>query len=176
MAAYRGPLEMVRLLLPAMPASLLNKSNIDGSTPLCSATAGAHNGNKKRYENIVSLLLSAGANQVPPFPVYQDCPPKVAMQAGCEGIVRVLLKKGLESIGGAAQMVPLALYITVTECRVNVIRMLLAAEGEDKMARWAGSGYTGMTMLHHSMVRASTKVVDVLLASGRRRRFVDKRS
>lgn len=157
-AADGGNPEMIACVLSLAPRSLHRLSS-DGKSALHVA---AVNGNA----DAVSLLLSAGATH-PVTMDHEHCPLTVAVVCEHEDVVRVLVERGLDALGGAAYIVPIALAGAVSRGRRRILRMVLAAEGEEKQTQWTRCpGFMAGTLLHYAAGYIVPGSVSGLLAAG----------
>eukprot|EP00752_Nemacystus_decipiens_P002746 g2564.t1 len=131
-AAYGGRVELVDMLLSEPSLSTLNHVTDDGKTPLLVAVEFTH-------PVVLARLVAAGASQSAALSLdnYQ-CPFKSSLMAKREDLLRVLgTPRGMEAVGGAAQVIPNALACVKLRGVSRVLSLVLAAEGEERRAFWA---------------------------------------
>ncbi|CAM9480918.1 unnamed protein product [Hapterophycus canaliculatus] len=157
-ASYHEEPELMDMLLSIAPETV-NHFAKDGSTPLYMASGFGK-------EELVSLLLSAGAKQPPSGLAMTRCPLEIAVTNNNEEVVRVLLDRGVEAIGGP-RVFPNALNLAVMrKGRTGTLRMLLAAEGDDRRQHWANVFFELSPMLGWAVASNSLKEAAILLRAG----------
>lgn len=131
-AAYSGNVELMDMLLSEPSLSTLNSITRDGKTPMVVATEFQH-------PAALARLVSAGASQSAARGLSQyQCPFQSAVVAKDVDLVRVFVtRRGLEAVGGAASVIPKALACVRLRGAATVLRLVLAAEGEERQAVWA---------------------------------------
>lgn len=157
--AYRGYMDLVDSLHSRAPATL-NRSASKGQTPLFLACVGGH-------ESVVSRLLSLGAMQpVPADDSSRMLPLSAAVSKGFLGVVRILINEGgIKAVGGWSAL-PDALYTAVQVHQAKILRLLLAASGEDRRSEWANANIEGRHLLHYAAGFCRRSAVGVLLEAG----------
>ncbi|CAN0276436.1 unnamed protein product, partial [Laminaria digitata] len=158
-AAVNGRVGLAHVLYAAAPATL-NRCSSFGETPLCLACVGGH-------EGMVSKLLSLGAME-PPMPLVDDAlsPLLVAVCKGFMGVVRILLEEeGFRAIGGRRAL-PDALYNAIRYRQTRILRLLLAAEGDEKRSELANTSIGGAHPLHFGAAFCCPAAVSILLEAG----------
>ncbi|CAM9568856.1 unnamed protein product, partial [Laminaria digitata] len=119
---------------------------------------------------MLSKLLSLGAID-PPMPLDEEIlsPLLVAVYRGFVGVVRILLgEAGFRAIGGRRAL-PDALYNAVRFCRARMLRLLLAAEGEEKRSELANTNICDKhyrRLLHVGARFCCPAAVSILLEAG----------
>lgn len=158
--AYLGYVDLVGTLHSRAPATL-NRSASKGQTPLFLACTGGH-------ESVVSQLLSLGAMQpVPADDSNSMLPLTTAVSKGFLGVVRVLInERGIRAIGGWTAALPSALCTAVQAHQARILRLLLAASGEDRRSEWANTNVKGRHLLHYAAGYCCHAAVGVLLEAG----------
>ncbi|CAM9527807.1 unnamed protein product [Scytosiphon promiscuus] len=166
-AAGRGSVEVVELLVAAVPSSL-NRSTSTGATALflAATTPG--------LEKTVSRLLSLGATNRAILG-NGSCPLTGAVHYGLRETVRVLLKEGWDAVGGAVAL-PRAIHLAAIKDFPGTLWLLLNAEGargargreeeEVLRRRWSRCVHDGRSVLHPATAADSPRAVSVLLACG----------
>ncbi|CAM9136674.1 unnamed protein product [Laminaria digitata] len=113
---------------------------------------------------MVSRLLSLGATQQLP-PSSTMLPLSIAASKGFEGVVRVLLREGLEAVGGRI-MLRYAMHTAMRDHRARVVRLLLSANGEEGRLALANTRLFDGDVLHYGAGFCCPASVNVLLAAG----------
>lgn len=150
--------ELMEMLLSIAPETV-NHVSRDGSTPLYMASGFGK-------DKLVSLLLSAGAKQPPSGLATTRCPLDIAVTNKNEEVVRVLLDRGIEAIGGSRAF-PNALNIAaMRKERTRILRMLLSAEGDGRRQHWARVFFELTPMLGWAVASNCLKEVAILLEAG----------
>eukprot|EP00752_Nemacystus_decipiens_P002658 g2486.t1 len=165
LAAKKGDTGLIDLLLAKVPQTLYHGCDEGGLTALSYAIRGGH-------ESAVLHLLSAGSN---------ESEARLAEKPGLEplttailyehvNIVQALVEKGLWAIGGAARAIPAALPVAVSISHstgdTRYVRLLLGAEGSDRVEHWARCSNRGLPVLHFAASIVATAAVGVLLEAG----------
>lgn len=146
------------MLLSIAPATV-NHVARDGSTPLYMASGFGK-------DKLVSLLLSAGARQPPSSLATTRCPLDIAVTNTNEEVVRVLLDRGVEAIGGSRTFANALNLAVMRKGRTRILRMLLAAEGEDRRQHWARVFFEVTPILGWAVASNSLKAATILLEAG----------
>ncbi|CAM9595099.1 unnamed protein product [Laminaria digitata] len=155
--ALHGHTDVVDMLCSRAPATL-NQCTSDGKTPLVLACYYGH-------ESVVSKLLSLGAMQ-PVSPDDGTCPLAIAVSKGFVGVVQVLVNEGgIRAVGGEGPF-SRALHRAVQAHSVRILRLLLAADGEERRSERANNSLNGACLLHCGAAFCSPAVVSVLLEAG----------
>eukprot|EP00752_Nemacystus_decipiens_P002683 g2509.t1 len=148
------------MLLTSDPTTVSHLSK-GGATPLYMASGYGN-------EKVLSLLLSAGARQpLPSGRPYEiaKCPLDVAVSQLRFGVVRILLDKGFEAIGGS-RVLPNAINIAIMgPKRQRALNMLLDAEGEARRPHLARSSFNGTPMIGWAAASCSLPALDMLLSA-----------
>ena len=156
--AQHNIIELVDMLYKKAPAAL-NCYTINGETPLFMACSRGHVG-------MTSRLLKLGAMQSMPPDHRNMLPLATAAIIGFEGVVRVLIKEGMQAVGGTATL-HFAIFGALQNRKTKILRLLLAAHGEEKRSHWANIKVDGMHLLHHAAgYYCCPAVVNILLAAG----------
>ncbi|CAM9171511.1 unnamed protein product, partial [Hapterophycus canaliculatus] len=160
-AAYSGNTDLIQMLLSKGALSTLNLPTYDLKTPLVVAVEFDH-------AEAVSLLLFAGASQRDVEGEDAPCPFKSAVLKGQEEVVRILASdRGLEAVGGGEEAIPNFLMCATTRGSSRVLRLVLAAEGEERQQYWARYRLLlGMPMICLAAGFGILPNVKVLLAAG----------
>lgn len=146
---------LMDMLLTNKPATV-NRLSKNGATPLYMASGYGN-------EKVVSLLLSSGARQ--PAPMMAMCPLDVAVSHLRFGVVRILLDRGLEAIGGSS-VLPNAINIAIMgPKRQQALRMLLDAEGEARRPHLARSSFNRTPMIGWAAASCSLSSLNMLLSA-----------
>eukprot|EP00752_Nemacystus_decipiens_P017236 g15440.t1 len=158
-AAAFGTTDAVRWLASIAP-STINALTVQGRSPLYSAARGGH-------AETVSYLLAAGARH--PLTATQECCPLgAAVVMGNVEVVRVMVAEGgLDAIGGAPAVMPLAVCGAITYGASRMLWVLLNCTGEEDRTRWidAGRAMAG-PVLHYAAGYIVPGPVSVLLQAG----------
>lgn len=165
-AGQMGYCKVVSALVSNAPGTL-NHANIGGFTTLA-MTAG------KGQAKTVDHLLRLGARQPPESPGTYGCPVVRALKGGHAHVVRLLLDRWMDSIGGVNKVLPFALYEAMVANNPKIVRMLLGAQGEARVSRWARSKFQHGQLLHFASAFGFPDVVGVLLAAGADETIVDR--
>ena len=155
-AAFRGSTDIVGMLLSRAPETL-NHTTFDGWTALYSA---AIDGNT----DVVVFLLAAGAKQPTTYDRFR-CPLNASVQEGRVEVVRVLLGRGLEAIGGAVA-IPAALAKAMHGGRAAILQMILDAAHEVRPESWATCGDSNRPLVCCAVSHGHLSALSVLLAAG----------
>ncbi|CAM9449895.1 unnamed protein product [Laminaria digitata] len=158
--ALKGHLDMVDMLYSRAPATL-NVCADMGQTPLLSACCGDQ-------EKMVSKLLSMGAMQRIPAHETDTSPLMMAAGRGLVGVMRVLINEGgIWAVGGSDGLSQ-ALYMAVHFKRTTILRLLLAAVGDNEdRPSWANtSNAEGTRLLHNGAGLCYPAAVSILLEAG----------
>ncbi|CAM9188238.1 unnamed protein product [Ectocarpus fasciculatus] len=156
-ANFNAP-DLLGLLLARAP-STVNAPNEEGVTALCYAAA-------EGKEVAVSCLLSAGAYD-DPFLFGKGIGSLImAAELGHEKVVRVLLDRGVQAVGGELAM-SYALRRAVHNRFRTILQMLLDVEGEQKRMKWARLRHTdGNPVLHYAAACESLVAASILISAG----------
>ncbi|CAM9180184.1 unnamed protein product, partial [Laminaria digitata] len=156
--AQHGVMDLVDTLYAKAPAAL-NSYSVHGRTPLFMASVEGR-------ESMVSRLLSLGAAEQMPQYEPTTSPLAMAVVKGHEGVVRVLINEGMRATGGT-MIFPAALHGAVLRSHTRkTIRLLLAAEGEERRSFWANISIDGKHLLYISAGVCCPNSTRVLLAAG----------
>lgn len=156
--AQHNILDLVDMLYTASPAAL-NCYTYNGETPLFMACSRGH-------VDMTSRLLSLGAMQPMPPDHRNMLPLATAAIIGLEGVVRVLIKKGMPAVGGT-ETLHFAIFGAVQQRQTKILQLLLAADGAEKRSHWANIKVDGKRLLHHAAgCYWCPAAVSVLLAAG----------
>lgn len=161
-AAFCGHTDLIDLLLSGGSLPTLNYVTLDGKTPLTVAV-------EFDRSSVVSLLLSAGASQkgLRRTDSYQ-CPFKGAVSKGYENVVRILAsERGMEAVGGGSEVIPRALACATQRGTARILRLVLAAEGDERQTYWASHKlFMDRPMVYLAAAYGVLANVIVLLAVG----------
>lgn len=162
LAASLGEIEAIRWLLKAAP-STISLPTREGRSPLHFAALEGHH-------EAVSILLDAGArHRLTPGQEYS--PLGVAVVKGHVEVVRVMLagRRGMDAVGGATNVMPVALAGALTRGFKKIMRMLLDYDDVDETCRrtWLlnRSALAG-PLLHYAAGYIVPSSVTVLLQAG----------
>lgn len=156
-ANFNAP-ELLGLLLSRAP-STVNLPNTDGVTALCYAAS-------EGKEAAVSCLLSAGARDNTFLFAKGIGSLLIAVELGHEKVVRVLLDRGVQAVGGELAM-SYALRRAISYRFPRILQMLLAIEGEQKRIKWARLRHTdGNPALFFAAACESLAAASILLLAG----------
>lgn len=156
-AAFGGNTDLVGMLLSRAPGTL-NHVSRDGDTPLYVASIAGN-------VDVVAFLLAAGARQ-PTTYESTVCPLNASAQEGCVEVVRMLLGRGLEAIGGA-RTIPEAVAKAVHNGRAGILQMLLdAAHEEQRPESWATCRGSNRPLICCAVADSHLTTLSVLLAAG----------
>ncbi|CAM9490879.1 unnamed protein product [Ectocarpus sp. 12 AP-2014] len=156
-ATFNAP-DLLGLLLSRAP-STVNLPNKKGVTALCYAAS-------EGMEVAVSCLLSAGARDDPFLFAKGIGSLLTAVELGHEKVVRVLLDRGVQAVGGELAM-SYALRRSILKRFPRILQMLLAVEGEHKRTKWARLRHTdGTPALHFAAACESLAAASILLQAG----------
>ncbi|CAM9154744.1 unnamed protein product [Ectocarpus sp. 12 AP-2014] len=160
-AAYSGNEALIQALLSKGSLSTLNLATQDGKTALCVAVEFVHCG-------VVSLLLSAGASQRGLPEGNYPCPFRSAAALGYENILRILCsERGMDAVGGGAAVLPNSLACATRRGKARILRLLLAAEGQERQEHWARRRLVlGRPLVYLAAAYGILANVKVLLAAG----------
>ncbi|CAB1119218.1 unnamed protein product [Ectocarpus sp. CCAP 1310/34] len=169
-AAAQGNPNMIDLLLQAKGSSLSKKllSHVSRweHTPLQSAL-------ESNQVQAVAHLLSLGARAT----VDREGRGNLLRRAvvkNSEPIVRVLFEAGLESVGGAARVMPDSLASAAKAGRTRLLKLLLTVgRGDRTTGYWANYYVWGGPLLNVAAGYATVDCVGVLLAAGADERVPD---
>ncbi|CAM9469500.1 unnamed protein product, partial [Laminaria digitata] len=156
-AAQKGRVDLIDMLYAGAPATL-NTYSSDGETPLFAACTEGR-------EGTVSRLLSLGARQRVPPDDRNMCPLLVAAILGFSGVVRILVDDGLRAVGGTGTL-SMGLNNALLYRNAKAVRLLLAADGEEKRSRWANIIICEKSLLYRGAADCCPAVVSALLAAG----------
>lgn len=158
LAAEMGHTGLVDIMYSSEPDTL-NRPTFDGMTMLYVACESGH-------ENMVSQLLSLEAMKPAVVDQTNACPLAVAVKNGFVGVVRVLINEvGIRMVGGRRAL-PRALAVAVCSRQVIILRLLLAAEGDERRSEWANTSVDGQTILHYAACVCYPAAVSTLLGAG----------
>ncbi|CAM9680132.1 unnamed protein product [Ectocarpus fasciculatus] len=168
-AAYSGNEALTQALLSQGSLSTLNLPTKDGKTPLVVAVEFVHCG-------VVSLLLAAGARQRDVAGATQrdlqegnyPCPFRHSAALGYENILRVLCsERGMDAVGGGAAVIPTSLACATRRGKARILRLVLAAEGQERQEHWARHRLVlGRPLVYLAAAYGVLANVKVLLAAG----------
>lgn len=165
LAAKNGDTGLIDLLLAKAPETLYHGCEEGGLTALSFAIRGGH-------ESAVLHLLSAGSNESEARLAKKSGlePLTTAIMYEHKRIARALVEKGLWAIGGAATAIPAALPMAIsTSVRsgdTSYVRLLLEAEGSERVEHWARCSALKRPVLHHAAWIVAIAAVNMLLQAG----------
>ena len=156
--AQHNFINLVDMLYTASP-TVLNCYTHHGETPLFMACSRGH-------EGMASRLLSLGAMQSMPPDHRNMLPLATAAIIGFEGVVRVLINKGMRAVGGT-ETLHFAIFGAIQHRQTKILQLLLAADGSEKRSHWANIKVDGKRLLHHAAgYYWCPAAVNILLAAG----------
>eukprot|EP00752_Nemacystus_decipiens_P014973 g13331.t2 len=181
-AAGRGFTDVVNMLL-SVAHDMLNHIDTDGNTALMHAAANGQG-------LTLSSLLAAGANDEAAWKKNGKSALLTALSVGRVGMVKLLLDKGFDAVGGELA-IPEAMRYAVQFEQIAILQTLLDVQGEASRAIWANrpvwtgprvvdlsptqprglelfilAASFGVPMVHCAAEFCSLRSVHVLLASG----------
>lgn len=162
LASAIGDTGVMEMLLAAAP-STLNMGDVYGASALCYVARKGQNG-------VVSLLFSAGARDETILSktgvgCLEIAVGKCAEEGGHEDMVRLILRQGLQAVGGDA-VVAKVLVLMAENAQARLMLALLDIEGEDKRQKWARCDWEGMPILHCAALYGCVAAARVLLSNG----------
>lgn len=157
-ATRNGRLDVFEMLLAKSPGTL-NRHSDDGKSTLLLACGNGHVG-------LVTRLLSLGARQETTRPGRKIISGlSMAAMQDHVGVARVLISGNLEAVGGKPKLLG-ALFSAARYGKPRVLRLMLAADGEEGRSGWANTPLDGKRLLNFGAACCYPGVVSVLLGAG----------